>query len=334
MTTTLHSTPATMRAVLQDRYGGPEVLQSGSREVPAIGPDEVLVEVHAAGLDRGTVHLLRGTPYLVRPAIGLRRPKQRVPGMDLSGVVVRTGSAVARFAPGDAVFGVGRGSFAEYAAASGSKLTHKPDTIAHREAAALPISGLAALHAVQDVARVEAGQSVAVIGASGGVGSYLVQIAKAAGATVTAITSGAKAGFVRSLGADEVLDYGSTDLAGIRGRFDVILFAAGTQSVRALRRMLTERGTLVVIGGEDGDRLLGIGRQIRATLLSPFVRQRLVMLYSVETREDLERLAAMVTQGSVRPQVGATYPLAAAATAIEALEAGAVRGKVVLEVRS
>ena len=333
MTTTFLASPATMRAISQDRYGGPDVLRAENRDVPAIGPDEVLVEVHAAGLDRGTVHLLRGTPYMIRAAMGLRRPKQPVPGLDLSGVVVNTGSAVSRFRPGDAVFGVGNGSFAEYAGAKEAKLIHKPESLPHSQAAALPISGLAALQAVHDVARVQSGQRVAVFGASGGVGSYAVQIAKATGATVTGVASGAKAEFVRALGADEVLDYRSSDLAAIRGRFDVILFVAGTQSVRTLRRMLTERGTLVVIGGEDGDPLLGIGRQIRAVLLSPFVPQRLVMMYSAEKREDLERLAAMVAEGSVRPQVGATYPLAAAAEAIAALEAGAARGKIVLEVR-
>ncbi|MGF1668277.1 MAG: NAD(P)-dependent alcohol dehydrogenase [Acidimicrobiia bacterium] len=322
---------ATMHAIVRRTYGGPDTLTYETVARPAIDDDEVLVEVHAAGLDRGVAHGMRGTPYVGRLSFGLRAPRRPVIGLDVSGVVVAVGARVSRFQPGDEVYGIAKGSFAEYAAAPESKLVHKPTGLSHLEAAVVPVSGLTSLQATR-AAGVSPGRKVAVLGASGGVGTFLIQTAKAAGAEVTATSSAAKADLVVSLGADHVLDYAAGELDTMAGRFDAILFVAGTQSVSQLRRLLTRRGRLVVIGADQG-RWLGIGRQIRATLLSPFVPQKLSMLVSRETHVDIEALSAMIEQGALRPHVGAVYPLAQAADAIRHLEAGQARGKIVIQVR-
>jgi NADPH:quinone reductase-like Zn-dependent oxidoreductase len=322
----------TMHAIVARSYGGPEVLAHEQIARPTIETDEVLVHVHAAGLDRGVAHLLRGTPYLLRLAFGMRRPKHAVPGLDVSGVVVEVGGDVTRFQPGDEVYGIAKGSFAEYAAAKESKLAAKPPSLSHAEAAVIPISGLTALQATRDGAAVHAGEHVAIFGASGGVGTFLIQTAKAAGAEVTAVASGSKADLVRSLGADHVIDYATDDLATVTDRFDVILFVAGDQGVSQLRRMLKKRGRLLVIGGEDGGRMLGIGRQIRATMLSPFVSQRLAMFLSRETHVDIEALTTMIDNGSLRPTVDTVFPLVETPEAIRHLEARKVRGKVAIRV--
>jgi NADPH:quinone reductase-like Zn-dependent oxidoreductase len=322
---------ATMNAVMRRTYGGPDTLAYETVARPTIDDDEVLVEVHAAGLDRGVVHAVRGTPYVGRLSFGIRAPRRPVIGLDVSGVVVAVGRLVSRFQPGDQVYGIAKGSFAEYAAAPESKLVHKPSALSHVEAAVVPVSGLTALQATR-AATVSPGQHVAVLGASGGVGTFLVQTAKAAGAEVTATSSAAKSDLVSSLGADHVLDHTTGELDAMAGHFDAILFVAGTQSVTALRRLLTKDGRLVVIGADHG-RWLGIGRQIRATLLSPFVPQKLSMLISRETHVDIEALTAMVEQGTLRPHVGAVYPLAQAADAVRHLEAGQARGKIAIQVR-
>jgi NADPH:quinone reductase-like Zn-dependent oxidoreductase len=322
---------STMSAVLRRTYGGPDTLTYESVPRPEVEADEVLVEVHAAGVDRGVVHAMRGTPYVGRLSFGLRSPKRPVLGLDVSGVVVSVGARVSRFQPGDEVYGIAKGSFAQYAAAKESKLVHKPAALSHVEAAVVPVSGLTALQATR-AAAVSPGRHVAVLGASGGVGTFLVQTAKAAGAEVTATAGAAKADLVASLGADHVLDYAGGELETMVGRFDAILLVAGSQTVSQLRRLLTERGHLVVIG-EDGGRWLGIGKQIRATLLSPFVSQKLTMLVSRETHVDIEALSSMIEQGTLRPQVGAVYPLAEAADAIRHLESGQARGKIAIQVR-
>jgi len=242
---------------------------------PTIEAGEVLVQVHAAGLDRGTWHVMAGLPYAGRLAFGLRAPKRAVPGLDLAGVVVEVGSAVTRFQPGDEVFGIGKGSFAEFAAASENKLALKPTSLSFEQAAAIPVSGLTALRGLVEVGHLAAGQHVLVIGASGGVGSFAVQIAKALGATVTGVASTAKVDLVRSIGADHVLDYTCDDFAAGETRYDLILDMAGNSSISRLRRALAPHGTLVIGGGEGGGRWAGgTGRQLRALALSPFIGQR------------------------------------------------------------
>lgn len=323
--------PARMRAVVQDRYGSADVLRLDRIEPPAIGPAEVLIRVGAAGLDRGTWHLLTGRPYLMRVmGFGLRAPKDRVPGRDVAGTVVAVGSAVTRFAVGDEVYGVARGSFAEFAAAPEDKLAHRPAALSAREAAAVPISASTALQAVQ-AGGVQAGQRVLVTGASGGVGSYAVQIATARGARVTGVCSPAKADLVRSLGAAEVIDYTREDFAGPGRVFDVILDIGGHPALRRLRRALTPEGTAVIVGQETGGRWLGgFDRQLRALAWSPFVRQRFTMLVSTEDHRHLLELADLIESGAVRPALHRAYALDEVPAALRDLEAGRIGGKAVI----
>lgn len=323
--------PPMMRAIVQRAYGTADTLRLGEVARPAIDAGEVLVEVRAAGLDRGTWHLMTGMPYAARLAFGLRAPKQPVPGFDVAGVVVAIAPGVTRFAPGDEVFGIARGSFAEFAAAREDKLVHKPAQLSFEQAAALPISGLTALQALTDAGRVQAGQRVLVIGASGGVGTYAVQIAKALGAHVTGVCSAGKADLVRSLGADEVIDYASEDFTAGGATYDLVVDVAGNASVSRLRRALTPRGTLVITGGEDGGPLTGgLDRQLRALALSPFVGQRLTMCISKERLSGLERLAELAGAGRIVPAIERTYPLADAPDAMRHLAAGQARGKLVI----
>ena len=267
-----------MRAIVQKEYGTADVLAVAEIERPVIGADEVLVQVHAAGLDRGTWHLMAGMPYAARLVAGLRAPKNPVPGLDVAGVVVAVGSEVTRFQPGDEVFGVSKGSFAEFAAAREDKLAHKPSNLTFEQAAAVPVSGMTALRGLCDVGRLQAGQKVLIIGASGGVGSYAVQIAKALGAEVTGVCSTSKLDLVRSIGADHVIDYSQDDFADGETRYDLILDIGGNSALSRLRQALTPKGTLVIVGGEGGGNWIGMGRQLRALALSPFVGQRLTML--------------------------------------------------------
>lgn len=335
-TATTRAAPAVpaMRAVVQDVYGGPDTLHLEQVAVPDVAETEVLVRVHAAGLDRGTWHLMSGKPYLMRIAgLGFRGPKDRVPGRDLAGTVEAVGSAVTRFAKGDEVYGVGRGSFAEYAVAAEDKLAPKPASLSFEQAAVVPISAGTALQALTDRGRVEAGQHVLVIGASGGVGTYSVQLAKALGAEVTAVASAAKLDLVRALGADHALDYALDDYSDGTCRYDLVLDIAGNAPLARLRRSLAATGTLVLVGGEDGGDLTGgMSRQLRAVMLSPFVGQRLVWLVAKERGEDLARLAELLEAGQVMPSVDRTYPLDQVAEAMRHLEAGQVRGKTAITV--
>src|SRR3954469_15318715 len=254
----------TMRAVVQDGYGTSDVLRVAEVARPTVGPREVLVEVRAAGLDRGTWHLMQGKPRLLRLVFGLRSPKQPVIGRDVAGTVVEVGAEVTAFAVGDEVFGVAPGSVAEYAVAREDKLARRPANVTWEQAAAVPVSGGTALQAVVDAGRVAAGQKVLVIGASGGVGSYAVQLATSAGAEVTGVASAAKADLVRALGADHVLDYAADDFADGTAQYDLILDIAGLSELSRLRRALTPTGTLVLVGGEGGGDWTGgtMGRQL------------------------------------------------------------------------
>lgn len=327
------SDATTMRAIVQDSYGTPDVLHTERVGVPAIGPNDVLVRVRAAGLDRGTWHLLTGRPYLMRVlGFGFSRPKNRVPGRDVAGTVVGVGSAVTRFAPGDEVFGISRGSFAEYAAAEEKKLARKPAGCSFEQAAVVPVSGLTALHGLRDAGRVEAGQHVLIIGASGGVGSFAVQLAKAFGAEVTGVCSTAKTDLVRSLGADHVIDYARQDFADGSKKYDLILDMGGNAPLARLRRALAPRGTLVIVGGEGGGNLTGLGRQLRALVLSAFVPQRLTMLVPNENHTDLERLVELIDAGAVTPFVEGAYTLDQVPEALRRLEAGQVRGKLAIAI--
>ncbi len=320
-----------MSAAVHDRYGDADVIYVDRRPVPAIADDEVLVRVEAAGLDRGTWHLLTGQPYLARLAIGLRRPRVAVLGRDVAGRVVATGSAVHRLAVGDSVFGVATGSFAEYARAKERKLVRTPDALSAVEAAVLGISGMTALQAI-DAAQAKAGSSLLIIGASGGVGSYAVQIAHGRGARVTGVSRAAKADFVRSLGAERVVAYDSAAEDDEGGPYDAIIDTGGDTALSRLRSMLAPHGTLVIVGGEGGDAVTGMGRQLRARILSPFVHQRLTFIVNRERQSDLERLRHLVEDGIVRPAVDTVYPLGQAAEAVQHLVAGHTKGKIAVAV--
>ncbi len=323
--------PSTMRAAVHDRYGGPEVIRVGQVPVPSIADDEVLLRVSAAGVDRGTWHLLTGQPYLARLAIGLRRPRVTVLGRDVAGEVVARGSAAHRFNVGDSVFGVATGSFAEYAKAKERKLALTPDGLSAVEAAVLGISGMTALQAI-DAAQVRRESSVLVIGASGGVGSYAVQIAHGLGAHVTGISRAAKADFVRSLGAERVIAYDQASNDQHDDSYDAIIDTGGDTAISELRSMLAPRGTLVIVGGEAGDPVTGMGRQLHARILSPFVHQRLTFIINRERQADLERLRGLVEDGVVKPPLDTTYPLEQTAEAVRHLTSGSTRGKLAVVV--
>ncbi|MFU8875933.1 NAD(P)-dependent alcohol dehydrogenase [Micromonospora sp. SL4-19] len=321
-----------MKAIVQDRYGPADVLRLVDIDVPSPGAGQVLVRVRAAGVDPGVWHLMTGLPYVVRLGYGLRRPRNRVRGMDLAGVVTAVGPGVAGFTPGDEVFGTGAGSFAEYTVASAGRLAPKPATLSFAQAAAVPISGQTALAAVRDSARVRPGQRVLVIGAAGGVGSYAVQLAKAAGAHVTGVCGPTKLDLVRGLGADEVVDYTRVDLPD--DRYDAVVDTAGNRPLSRLRRVLAPKGTLVLVGGEarGGKWLQGFDRQLRALALSPLVGQRLVPLIAKESTENLAALAGLIDAGQVTPAVDRTWPLAGAPDAIRHLKGGHATGKAVIVV--
>jgi len=318
-----------MRAIVQHVYGSADRLHLSEIEKPIIAADEVLVQVRAAGVDRGTCHLMRGQPYLIRIlGFGFRGPKNHVPGLDVAGTVVVAGADVTRFRPGDEVFGISRGSFAEYAAAREDKLVRKPAALSFEQAAVVAVSGLAALQGLR-AGRITAGQKVLVIGASGGVGTYAVQLAKAFGATVTGVCSTAKLDLVRSIGADNVIDYTREDFADGRQHYDLILDIGGNSPLSRLRRALTPTGTLVIAGGEGG-RWTGVGRQLRALMLSPVVRQRLTMYISTHRQADLEELRQQIEAGHLTPVVGKAYPLPDVPDAIRHLEDGRVQGKIAI----
>lgn len=323
-----------MRAVTQNEYGDSSVLRLSSLARPEIRRDEVLIEVRAAGLDRGTEHLMTGMPYLVRfVGFGVRRPKQPILGLDAAGVVVAVGEDVTRFAVGDEVFGIASGSFAEFAAASADKLALKPSNITFEHAAVSTVSGITALQALTDVGRIEAGQRVLIVGASGGVGTFAVQLAKALGGVVDGVAGTANLELVESLGAEAVYDHRSTDIAEIPSRYDLILDIGGRNPVSKLRSLLTANGTVVFVGGEGGNSITGgIGRTVGAMMRSPFVGHRLAGLISSEDHSFIERLADHLEAGSVVPVIGATFPLDQAIDAVRLMEAGRSTGKTVITV--
>lgn len=321
-----------MKAIVQDTYGSTDALELRDIDTPVIADDEVLVRVHAAGVDRGVWHLMTGLAYPIRLAgYGLRAPKTPVPGMDLAGVVEAVGDTVTRFRPGDEVFGIGKGAYAEYARAPEDKLVPKPANLTFDQAAVVAISGLTALQALRDQGRIAAGQNVLIIGASGGVGTYAVQIAKAYGAHVTGVCSTTKTDLVRSIGADRVIDYTQDDFADGEHRYDLVIDIGGNSSLSRLRRALTPTGTLVIVGGEGGGRWLGgLGRLLRARLVSPFVSQKLTTKMPSENAEDMLALTELIEAGKVTPVIDRTYALSEVPKAIRYMEEGHARGKVVI----
>ncbi len=320
-----------MKAIVQHEYGTTEVLKLIELPDPEPGPDGVVVRIRAAAVDPGVWHLMEGTPYLVRlMGFGVRRPKAPVRGLDFAGVVHAVGGDVTRFQPGDEVFGTCQGSFAEYSLTTVDKLARKPGRLEFEEAAAVPISAFTALQALRDKGKVAPRHKVLIIGAGGGVGTFAVQIAKAFGAEVDGVCGPGKVDLVRSLGADRVFDYTREDFGG---GYDLILDTAGNRSLTSLRKALTPRGTLVIVGGEGDGRWIGpVGRNLRALLLGPFVKQKLLGLFSSENQDDLQTLRALIEAEKLTPVIDRSYSLAEVPEAIRYASEGHTRGKVVITI--
>jgi 2-desacetyl-2-hydroxyethyl bacteriochlorophyllide A dehydrogenase len=323
-----------MKAITQYEYGAPQdVLELREIEKPTIGDDDVLVHVQAAGIHIGDWLVMTGLPYLIRlMGYGLRKPKTTVPGMELAGFVEAVGKNVNQFQPGDEVFGFGEGGFAEYASVSQDALVLKPSNITFEQAAAVPISAFTALQAIRDHGKVQPGQKVLVIGASGGVGTYAVQIAKAFGAEVTGVCSTRTIDMVRSIGADHVIDYTQESITESGQRYDVILDTAGNRSLSELRGALTTEGTLVIVGGSGGRWLMGSGRSLKAVVVSPFVSQNLRSFVSSTNKDDLVALNELIEDGKVTPVVDRTFPLEATAEALSYVGQRHAQGKTVVTV--
>ncbi|MCA0295223.1 MAG: NAD(P)-dependent alcohol dehydrogenase [Actinobacteria bacterium] len=324
--------PELMRAAVQDRYGDSDTIGYAEVSTPTPGEREVLLQVHAAGVCRANWHLMTGLPYLMRLAFGLRRPAQRVPGTDVSGRVVALGPGVDDLKIGDEVLGIGIGSFAPFARARADKLVRRPSVLSPVEAAAVVTSAMTAYRAVA-AAGLSEGQKVLVLGASGGVGSYVVQLARTAGAHVTGVASAAKADLVRSLGAERVLDYAIDDPTSGAERYDAIIDMGGRRPLGRLRRALTDTGTLVIVGGEGGGRLTGgFGRQLAAPIVDRFTRQHLAMVMGPEHRDAIAPIVAEIEAGRVKPVAGATYLLGEVGQALDDLGAGRIRGTAVITI--
>lgn len=321
-----------MKAIVQDKYGSPDVLEVRDIDKPVVNDDGVLVRVHAAAVNAADWHMMRGLPYIGRPAIGLRKPKNSVPGLDLAGHVEAVGENVTQFQPGDEVFGWCNGAFAEYVSVSEDALTVKPVNLTYEQAAAVSDPAFAALKGLRDVGDVQPGQKVLIIGASGGVGTFSVQIAKSFGAEVTGVCSTRGVEMVRSIGADHVIDYTQEDITQSGQRYDLILDIAGNRSLSHLRRALAPKGTLVIVGGTGGPWLMGSGRTFRALVLSPFVRQRLRGFISMRNKEDLVVLKELIESGKVTPVIDRTYGLSEVPKALRYFGEGHTRGKVVISV--
>jgi NADPH:quinone reductase-like Zn-dependent oxidoreductase len=325
-----------MKAIVQERFGPPDVLQFMDVDEPEIGPDDVLVRVHAAALNPYDWHILRGDPYVARlmGTVGLTRPKPRIAGVDGAGRVEAVGAHVRGLRPGDEVLGRFEGALAEYARAEAGRVVPKPARLSFEQAAAVPMAGQTALRAIRDAGQVQAGHRVLVNGAAGGVGSFAVQIAVALGAEVTGVCSTRNVELVRSIGAAHVVDYTRDDFTDGRVRYDVVQDNVGNQPLRRLRRALTPTGTLVSnAGGSPDGRLFGpIGAILRLSVVNGFVRQRLRPLPDAWTREDLLAVTELIAAGKVTPVVDRTYPLPDTAAGLHHVEAGHARGKVVVTV--
>jgi NADPH:quinone reductase-like Zn-dependent oxidoreductase len=324
----------TMQAIVQDEYGSADVLRLQQVDKPVIGTDDVLLRVHAGGVHIGDWHLMSGEPYLMRIiGFGFRGPKARVRGMDVAGIVKSVGQNVTRFQVGDEVFGTCDGSFAEYALAREDMLALKPANLTFEQAAAVPTSAFTAFQALR-TGGIQSGQKVLIVGASGGVGLFAVQIAKSFGAEVTGVCSTAKVDIVRGVGADHVIDYTKEDFTRSGPRYDLMLDMGGNRSLSQLRRALTPRGTLVLVGGEGGDRWIGIGRSLQALVVSPFVSHNLRAVSSKPNQADLLVLKELIDSGKIAPVIDKTYPLSEVPDAIRYLHEGRARGKLVISIRA
>jgi NADPH:quinone reductase-like Zn-dependent oxidoreductase len=319
-----------MKAIAYDTYGSFDVLTVRDIAMPVIKAAEVLVRVRAAGLHVGDCFSVRGAPFAMRLVTGLRRPKHGVPGFDLAGEVEAVGAAVTRFQPGDEVFGASAGTCAEYARADATQLAQKPAGLTFDEAAAIPTSALTALHGLRDAGKLRPGQKVLINGASGGVGSFAVQLAKARGAEVTGVCSTRNVDLVRSLGADHVIDYTREDFTRGRRRYDLIFDNVENHSLSDCRRALTPTGTLVLNSGTGAQGVSMLVRLVKPLVLSPFVRQRLRRYLSTPNHDDLVVLKNLVESGKLRPVIDKTYPLPETPAALAYIEAGHARGKVVI----
>lgn len=323
-----------MKAVTQHSYGCADVLELADLPTPEPGPDGIVVRVRAAGVDPGVWHVMTGKPYLVRlMGYGIRTPKNPLLGMDLAGEVTAVGTNVTGFQPGDQVFGTCDGSFAEYAVVRPDRCVPKPANLSYEQAAAVPVSAVTALQAVRDMGRVQAGQRVMVIGASGGVGTYAVQLAKAYGAHVTGVCSTKKMDLVRSIGADDVIDYTRDEITEGGRHYDVVIDTAGSRPLALLRRALTPTGTLVIVGGESGGNWVGpMTRVLRAALWFPFLSQHYRGGYVRQNLADLQHLRELVENGELTPVIDRTYPIDDVAAAVRYVQEGHTCGKVVLTV--
>ena len=321
-----------MQAIVHSRYGPPDGLELNDIDQPVITDDAVLVRVHAAAVGKGDWLTVQGLPYVARLRYGLPNPKHPVPGFDVAGRIESVGPNVTRLQPGDAVFGWCDGSFAEYASVPQGQLVRKPANLSFEQAAAVPISGFAALQALRDTGGIQPGQTVVIIGASGGVGSFALQIAKAFGAEVTGVCSTNSVDLVRSIGADHVIDYTQQDFTRTGRRYDLILEMAGNRSLADLRRALTPKGTLVLVGGSGGRWFMGTGRTLRAVLVSPFVGQRLRSFLSKPRGADLVVLQEFLEAGKLTPVIDRTFPLSETPEAIRYVGERSTQGKTVITV--
>jgi NADPH:quinone reductase-like Zn-dependent oxidoreductase len=320
-----------MKAIVYDRYGPPDVLELREVDQPAPKDDQVLVRVHATSVNPADWHLMTGTPYIERLSGGLRTPKVRIPGLDLAGRVEAVGGNVTQFRPGDEVFGAGTRTFAEYACVPQDGIAPKPANLTFEQAAAVPVAGITALQGLRDKGRLQPGQEVLIIGASGGVGTFAVQLAKSFGADVTGVCSTRNVERVRSLGADRVVDYTQEDFTRSGQRYDLVFQVAGTSSLSECRRVLTSKGTLVLCSGEGGGRLLGpVGRIVGALVRSRFWSQRAVMWIADAPRKDLLDLKQLIEAGKVTPVIDRRYTLAEAPEALRYQGEGHTQGKTVI----
>jgi NADPH:quinone reductase-like Zn-dependent oxidoreductase len=324
-----------MKAVVYTDYGSPDVLQIREIKKPVPNDDQILIKVHAASVNPLDWHFMEGTPYIMRAmGVGLRKPKTPRIGTDVAGEVEAVGKNVTQFKPGDEVFGGKNGAFSEYVCArANGAIVPKPPGVTFEQAASIPIAGITALQAIRDKGKIQPGQKVLINGASGGVGTFAVQIAKSFGAEVTGVCSTRNLDLVRSLGADRVIDYTKEDFTNGAERYDVIIDNVGTQPLSGFRRVLTPNGILVMIGGggpNDGGLIGPMGRPIKALILSPFVSQKMGMMMADLNKQDLTTLGDLMQAGKVKAVIDRTYPLSQIAEAIRYLEAGHARGKVII----
>jgi NADPH:quinone reductase-like Zn-dependent oxidoreductase len=322
-----------MKAIVSRRYGPPDVLELRDVDTPVPNDDQLLVRIHAASVNPQDWHLVTGTPYIARPTFGWRTPNEPIPGTDLAGEVVVVGAKVTGFQPGDHVFTMRNGAFAEYVCVRGDRVVRKPANVTFEDAAAVPVAALTALQGLRDKGQIESGQRVLVNGASGGVGTFAVQIAKSFGAEVTGVCSARNVDIIRSIGADHVIDYGREDFTASGERYDLILDTVGTRSVADRKRILTPKGALVVIGGPKTNRWIGpIGSLVKILVAARFSSQRLTGMLAHNSIPDLEYLAGLLETGAVRPVIDRSYPLAEVPDALRYLGAGHAQGKVIIDV--